>query len=116
MASTSIKFAGGVSFEDARTLAREMHCEVEFLQNMRKEQQKTRFALYLRNMSYTAQEQAIPIGALERKERLRAEEYEELLRDNRRRYCAPVDPKVLAGSVAFAHGPPGFTPGMRQGI
>jgi hypothetical protein len=116
MASTSIKFAGGVSFDDARVLSKEMHCEPEFLQNMRKEQMETKFALYLRNRFYSAQEQAIPFGTLERKERLGKEEMEELLRDNRRRYCAPADLQAVAGPPALAHGPPGFTPGTRRGI
>src|SRR4051812_29297050 len=40
MASTAIKFAGGVSSDDARALAKEMHCEPEFLQGMRKERGK----------------------------------------------------------------------------
>src|SRR5689334_8423398 len=31
MASTSTKFAGGISAKDASVLAREMHCEPEFL-------------------------------------------------------------------------------------
>jgi hypothetical protein len=116
MASTAIKFAGGVSFDDARTLAKEMHCEPEFIQQMRKEHGATKFALYMKNVTYAAQEQIIPFGTLERKPRMRPEEYEELIRDNRRRYCAPVDPNVLAGSVAVSHGPPAHTPGTFQGI
>ena len=36
MASTSIKFAGGVSARDASAFAREMRCDPEFVQGMRK--------------------------------------------------------------------------------
>jgi hypothetical protein len=68
----------------------------------------------MKNSTYEAKEQPIPFGTLERKARLRPEEYEELMRDNRRRYCAPVDPTVLSGSVAVSHGPPGFTPGSSK--
>jgi hypothetical protein len=69
MSSTSIKFAGGVSYDDARTLAKEMHCEPEFLQSMRKERGATRFALSLRSLTYAALEQTIPFGTLERMEK-----------------------------------------------
>ena len=116
MASTSIKFAGGVSFDDARALSREMHCEVEFLQNMRKRGGETRFSLSMRNVTDIAREVVIPFGTLEGKAQMSPAEYEELLANNRRRYCAPVDPTVLTGSVALSHGLPGFSPDPFQGV
>jgi hypothetical protein len=103
MASTAIKFAGGVSFEDARTLAREMHTTPEFLQSMQKGQGATNFALWIRNHIGEAQVQTIPFGTLEGKLRMSDADYDALIADNRQRYCAPVDPRVLAGSVAVSH-------------
>src|SRR5919202_5527672 len=46
MASTAIKLAGGVSAKDAASLSREMHCEPEFLQEMRKYAASTEFACF----------------------------------------------------------------------
>jgi hypothetical protein len=43
--STSIKAVGGLSALDARSFAREMRCEPEFLQGMRKEAGDKRICL-----------------------------------------------------------------------
>jgi hypothetical protein len=93
-----------------------MRCEVEFLQQMQKGRGETRFGLYLRNASDIPREVAIPFGTLEGKARMSPVEYEELIEQNRRRFCAPVDPNVLTGSVALSHGPPGFSPDPFQGV
>src|SRR5438477_586299 len=47
MASTSIKFAGGVSARDAAAFAKEMCCEPEFVQSMRKHTKATKFACWI---------------------------------------------------------------------
>src|SRR5512132_648029 len=44
LSSTSIKLVGGVSAKDAGVFAKEMNCEPEFLQNMRKGRGSTQFA------------------------------------------------------------------------
>src|SRR5438477_6214017 len=49
MASTSIKFAGGVSARDAASFAKEMRCDPEFVQSMRKHAKTSEFACWIKN-------------------------------------------------------------------
>src|SRR5215211_2049151 len=65
MASTSIKLAGGVSARDAAALSREMGCEPEFLQGMRKRQRHVEFACYIRNVTAQPVRMSIPFGQME---------------------------------------------------
>ena len=97
MASTAIKYAGGVSADDALTVSREMRCDADFLKGMVKGGGQSRFALFVRNITPEAQECTIPFGTLEALPRLSQAEFRTLLEDNRDRYCAPIDP--TSGSV-----------------
>ena len=108
MASTAIKMAGGVSFDDARALSREMHTTPEFLQGMKKGRKDTRFGLFIKNYTDEAIKQVIPFGTLEGKPKLSNQEFQALLARNRAKYCAPVDKRILAGSVAVSHAGPSF--------
>jgi hypothetical protein len=109
MASTAIKFAGGVSADDARAISREMYTTPEFIQEMKKGRGRTQFALFMRNLTPTATTQVVPFGSLEFQPRISPADYTQLLKDNRERYCAPVDPQVFAGSVAVSHAGSGFS-------
>ena len=57
MASTSIKFAGGVSARDASAFAREMRCEPDFVQGMRKQTGTAQFACWVKK-HHTIRDQA----------------------------------------------------------
>jgi hypothetical protein len=107
MASTAIKYAGGLSDKDAGDLAGEMRTTPEFLLGLKKTPRETRFGLFAKDLTDTATVRTVPLGVLERQPRLTQVEYEALLTQNRERYCAPVDPAVLAGSSAV--GQAGFT-------
>src|SRR3954470_2948695 len=88
MASTAIKLAGGVSAKDAATLAREMRCAPEFLQEMRKRQTHTEFACFIRNLTPCPIRLSIPFGQMDSRPRMNDSELQSLLRENARRYCA----------------------------
>jgi hypothetical protein len=100
MASTSIKFAGGVSDADASVLAREMNTEPENLKRLQKDSKKTLFGMFIRNQMPEMQVLTVPLGDLEGHPKMSAEEREQLLSDNRLKYCAPYDPQLLIGSYA----------------
>jgi hypothetical protein len=86
--STSIKAVGGLSALDAKAFAREMRCELEFLQGMRKRKDKTEFACYIRNFTPMPVRLTVPLGEMERRPRLTDGNYEALLEANRARYSA----------------------------
>lgn len=94
MASTSIKFAGGVSGKDARALAEEMHCEPELLQSMRKRKEESEFACYIRYVTPQAIPVTIPLGRAEAMPCMSEGAYEELRARNRARYCVPLEEAV----------------------
>src|SRR3954447_24024497 len=88
MASTSIKLAGGVSARDAPAISREIGCEPEFLQGMRKRPGHTEFACYIRNVTAQPVRMSIPFGQMEGRLHLSEAELERLLAINRSRFCA----------------------------
>jgi len=89
LASTTIKFAGGVSAKDASGLASEFRCEADFLLGQRKEKKHTEFACYVKNYTSRALSISIPLGYIESLPMLSAPEYLELLEENRARYSGP---------------------------
>lgn len=100
MASTSIKFAGGVSAKDARTLAQDMNCEPDFLQGMRKRKDRTEFACWIRNLTPQAIRVEVPLGEVEKLPTLAEADYAVLVAANRSRYCAPASEAVLGEAPA----------------
>ena len=73
MASTSIKLVGGLSANDASAFAKEMRCESEYLQSMRKQRDTTEFACTVRNHTPKPIRLSIPLGQLERQPQLTTE-------------------------------------------
>src|SRR4051812_38181872 len=88
MASTAIKLVGGMSAADASVFAREMRCDVELLQDMRKQKDKTEFACYIKNLTPSPLRLSVPFGTMENRLRLTDEEYEGLIDLNRSKYAA----------------------------
>ncbi|MEM8971715.1 MAG: type IV secretion system DNA-binding domain-containing protein [Pseudomonadota bacterium] len=91
MSSTAIKFVGGLSAKDAKTLAPDMHTSSEFLQAMRKSGGQTNFACYVRNQTETALELSVPLGMVNELPTIDEDTFAALLDDNRTRYAAPLD-------------------------
>jgi hypothetical protein len=73
-ANTSIKLAGGVSAKDARTLAPMLHCTPELIEH----QIKGSFASYLRGHTASAIPLSFPLGYLERKPKMSAQDWQQL--------------------------------------
>src|SRR5437764_2672247 len=88
MASTSIKLVGGLSAKDAAAFAKDMRCEPEFLLSMRKRQDRTEFACFVRNHTERPVALTVPFGRMENRPKLTDEEHQELLERNRVRYSA----------------------------
>jgi hypothetical protein len=69
-------------------MARDMRCEPEFLQDMRKRPAQTEFACFIRNVTPCSVRLAVPFGQMEARKRMSEAEFQELLQQNARRYCA----------------------------
>ena len=82
-ANTAIKFAGGVSAKDARTLAPMLSCDPEFIARQR----KGSFAAHLRGMTGTAVPLRFPLGSLEAQQRMTQRERDDLRDVMRMRYA-----------------------------
>lgn len=89
LASTTIKFAGGLSAKDAGVLASEFRCDPEFLLLQRKERGHSEFACYVKNYTGKALSVSVPLGFIESLPMLTASEEKILLENNRARYGAP---------------------------
>jgi hypothetical protein len=89
MASTSIKLAGGVNARDASVFAREMRCEPEFVQSMRKQDKTTHFAYWIKNITPQAITLQVPLGSVNALPALDQNRYAALIAANRARYCTP---------------------------
>ncbi len=102
-ANTAIKFAGGVSDKDARSLAPDMRCKPEFITAQRKHADNTAFAAFIRNLTPTALSLSVPLGTLDQLPRMPTEAQQWLRERNRGRYTVPpalprplVDPPTAA--------------------
>jgi hypothetical protein len=89
MASASIKFVGGVNSSDARAFAKEMRCDADFLQSMRRYPDHTEFACFIRNHTPKAVRLSVPFGVMEDLPKASEEDYQILLGENRERYGEP---------------------------
>lgn len=104
-ASTSIKFAGGVSAKDARVLADEMRCDDEILLGTRKRAHHTEFVSYVRNLTPHGVKVTVPLGAVEAKEMIDRSDYEALIDGNRARYAVRAAEFALPAPSAPAPQP-----------
>lgn len=82
-ANTSIKFAGGVSAKDARSLAPMLYCAPELIEG----QKKGSFAAHIRGVTPSAVPLSFPFGYLEAMERMDRAARQELQRRMRERYA-----------------------------
>ena len=110
LASTTIKFAGGLSAKDANTLDTEMRCSSDFLLAQRKEREHTEFACFIKNYTMTALSVQIPLGFVESLPTLAYEEYQELVDNNRAQYSAP--PMITPPTPVLRPQPPPASPAV----
>jgi hypothetical protein len=89
LASTTIKFAGGLSAKDAAVLDSEFRCSPEFLLAQKKQRGHTEFACHVKNYTSKALSVTVPLGYVESLPSLEPSEQEMLLADNRVRYSGP---------------------------
>jgi hypothetical protein len=109
LSNTSLKCAGGVSARDARALASELHTTPEFIESMRRRRERTEFAVWLKHRTPGALRLSVPLGFLERQPTLADEEYDELIRANRERYCGRLE-DILADQHPAAPSTPAEGP------
>ena len=93
MSNTGTKVVGGLSAKDAHAFASEMHTDSGFLQSLRKRETTTEFALYVRHQTPQALRISVPLGLLEREERLTDIEYDALIQRSRERFGVPFVPE-----------------------
>ncbi len=98
LASTTIKFAGGVSAKDASILDSEFRCDSDFLLSQRKEKKYTEFACFVKNYTAKALSITIPLGFVEERPQIARDEYHALIERNRELYS---EPPMLPEDVPF---------------
>ncbi len=112
LASTSIKFAGGVSAKDAGVLDSELRCTADFLMSQKKERDHTDFACHVRNYTESALSVRIPLGYVDSLAALEASEQNLLLEKNRARYSEPPE---VSPDIPFPAAPPGRPQSIPKG-
>ncbi len=90
-ANTSIKLAGGVSAGDAGKLAPEYRVDSDFILAQRKAETETHFALFAKNVTPQAMSFSVPLGFVERLDRLSKDDHDTLMARSRKRYGLPPD-------------------------
>ena len=85
-ANTAIKFAGGVSYQDARAFARMMRCDPAFIER----QPKGHFAAHVRGATDGALQVRVPFGVLESRDRMTNDQRQAVIARNRERYAVPI--------------------------
>ncbi|HEY3814579.1 MAG TPA: type IV secretion system DNA-binding domain-containing protein [Caulobacteraceae bacterium] len=114
LANSTVKCAGGVSSKDARALADEMRTSSDFIESMRRQGDRTEFAVWVKQSTPQAIRLSVPIGFLERQPTLTEEAYDALIDANRKRYCGTLDEARsrmgVPGSFASEPNPPAITP------
>jgi len=95
-ANTSIKFAGGVSAKDARTLAPQMHCDASFIET----RPNLGYAAHVRGETKSALPLSFPYGLMEGLPKMGAAQRDELQNLMRQRYAVHYSELMEADSTA----------------
>jgi hypothetical protein len=108
--NTTVKYVGGVTFADARYLAREMRVSEQMVlaqkKDAREPPQWAQFATFVRNYTPHALSLTVPFYALENSPRMDGEAYAEVLRRNRQQVASPRTPNPPEPSPEPASEPP----------
>ena len=86
MASTTTKYAGGLSGKDRTTFAKEFNCDEQEFQQAVKGSGATSFITFVKNQR-AAQKKIIQFGLLDKEPKLTDEARQALLQANRERIC-----------------------------
>jgi hypothetical protein len=89
-ASTSIKLVGGLSAKDAAFFSENMRSKPDSLLSMRKYDNRSEFACFVRNLTPRPIPLTVPFGAMEKEPTLTASAREAIIAQNRARYCASI--------------------------
>ena len=91
MTTAAVRFAGGVSDEDARALKSDMRTSTDFLLSMKKRNRvDTQFACYVRNYTDNAVKLTLPFSRAENEPKMTKEAQAALLARNRAAVAAPI--------------------------
>jgi hypothetical protein len=106
---TSVKYAGGLSYQDARFLANEMRSEPDFLTSLKTDishpPKWTQFAVYADNWNDNhSMLLTLPFLTMEHEPKMTPDQYAAMLARNRRR-VAPA-PQVIQKPEIRLHSPP----------
>jgi Helicase HerA, central domain len=104
-ANTSFKCVGGLSNKDARAFADEMRTTADFIESMRRGQDRTDFAVWLKHQTPHAIRLSVPIGFLERQPILAEEALAAVIDQNRARYCG-TETDMLGFDIVETDEPP----------
>ena len=92
MGNTTIKLVGGMSGQDTAVFAREFNSPPEWFAEAKKTATMTMFVCYIKNgPPITILD--VPLLRMEKEPRLSQEDYDEIIANNRRRYCRPPSGK-----------------------
>jgi hypothetical protein len=93
---TSVKYLGGLSYDDARKMANEVRCETEFLQNLKTDisdpPQWSEFAVYADNFTSHPMKLRLPFYTLERQPMMTEQEHASLLERNKQCVAPDISP------------------------
>ena len=96
MASTTIKFAGGVSCQGrAGASPRTCGASRSSCRSRRKRAKHTEFACWVKNLTPQAIGVTVPLGYVDSQPTLSEDDFQFLIERNRERYCAPIEPVTL---------------------
>lgn len=95
LANTSIKLAGGVSAKDAAALAPEFRSKPDFILSQKKDENRSRFALFAKNITPQGMTFEVPLGYAESCDRLSTDDYADLLIHSREEYGQSNDDAPL---------------------
>jgi len=98
LASTTIKFAGGLSAKDAHALDSEFRTSAEYLLGQAKHRMHTEFACFVKSYTPKALSVSVPLGFLESQPRISARAYSSLIDENRARYS---EPPLIPADIPF---------------
>jgi hypothetical protein len=94
LANTSTKLVAGITHHDARVLAPDMRQSPDWLLSMKKGEESSEFACYVRNHTQQAVKLTIPFGVVEKAPQMTDEVHKALREANRRRLAARDDTPV----------------------
>lgn len=116
LSNTAIKFAGGLSVADAKTLAPEMRTTAETLLSLKRKKLSSQFACYINGHTPRAVTVEVPFLVIENAPKMSAEEHKALRQRNRERYgtregpSKPEPSRDVVPSPVQSDNPPIITP------